>query len=151
MTTMVFKITSLTVVYSSVYTWKTSKLHVTGLCEGNSPGPVNSPHKGPVTRKMFPFDDVIMKTTVSAYCTIIWTQDPKRDETESNSKQFTWQTSNRYIFPHVLLGKMKILFLLGLTWTLSLTDIKTMTINGLQKFKMPKGIDNHKVKKRNIV
>ena len=39
---------------------KTSKLRVTGLCEGNSPGPVNSPHKGPVTRKMFPFDDVIM-------------------------------------------------------------------------------------------
>ena len=39
---------------------KTSKLRVTGLCEGNSPVPVNSPHKGPVTRKMFPFDDVIM-------------------------------------------------------------------------------------------
>ena len=42
---------------------KTSKLHVTGLCVGNSPGPVNSPHKGPVTRKMFPFDDVIMHVT----------------------------------------------------------------------------------------
>ena len=39
---------------------KTSKLRVTGLCAGNSPGPVNSPHKWPVTRKMFPFDDVIM-------------------------------------------------------------------------------------------
>ena len=39
---------------------KTSKLRVTGLCVGNAPGPVNSPHKGPVTRKMFPFDDVIM-------------------------------------------------------------------------------------------
>ena len=39
---------------------KTSKLRVTGLCEGNSPGPVNSPHKGPVTRKMFPLDDVSM-------------------------------------------------------------------------------------------
>ena len=38
---------------------KTSKLRVTGLCVGNSPGPVNPP-KGPVTRKMFPFDDVIM-------------------------------------------------------------------------------------------
>ena len=36
---------------------KTSKLRLTGLCVGNSPGPVNSPHKGPVTRKMFPFDD----------------------------------------------------------------------------------------------
>ena len=40
---------------------KTSKLRVTGFCVGNSPGPVNSPHKGPVTQKMFPFDDVIMK------------------------------------------------------------------------------------------
>ena len=39
---------------------KTSKFRVTGLCVGNSPGSVNSPHKGSVTRKMFPFDDVIM-------------------------------------------------------------------------------------------
>ena len=39
---------------------KTSKLHVTGLCAGKSSGPVNSPHKWPVTRKMSPFDDVIM-------------------------------------------------------------------------------------------
>ena len=39
---------------------KTSMLRVTGLCVGNSPGPVKSPHMGPVTRKMFPFDDVIM-------------------------------------------------------------------------------------------
>ena len=42
---------------------QTSKLRVTGLCVGNSPGPVNSPHKGPVTRKTFPFDDVIMIPT----------------------------------------------------------------------------------------
>ena len=39
---------------------KTSKLRATGLCAGKSPGPVNSPHKGPVTRKMILFDDVIM-------------------------------------------------------------------------------------------
>ena len=56
MSLMVSQITSLTVVYSK----KTSKLRVTDLCVGNSTGPVNSPHKGPVTRKMFPFDDVIM-------------------------------------------------------------------------------------------
>ena len=43
---------------------KTSKLRVTGLCAGNSPGPVISPHKWPVTRKMFPFDDVIMITEI---------------------------------------------------------------------------------------
>ena len=45
---------------------KTSKLRVTGLCVGNSPWPVNSPHKGPVTRKMFPFDDVIMARITAA-------------------------------------------------------------------------------------
>ena len=39
---------------------KTSKLCITDLCAGNSLGPVNSPHKGPVEQKMFPFDDVIM-------------------------------------------------------------------------------------------
>ena len=36
---------------------KTSKLRVTGFCVGNSP------HKGPVTRKMFPFDDVIINSS----------------------------------------------------------------------------------------
>ena len=42
---------------------KTSKLRVTGLCAGNSPGPMNSPHKWPVTRKMSPFDDVTMDSS----------------------------------------------------------------------------------------
>ena len=42
---------------------KISKLRVTGLCEGNSPGTGNSPHKWPVTPKMFPFYDVIMPRT----------------------------------------------------------------------------------------
>ena len=37
---------------------KISKPCVTGFCVGNSP--VNSPRKWPVTRKMFPFGDVIM-------------------------------------------------------------------------------------------
>ena len=38
---------------------KISKLHVSGLCEVTG----EFPHKGPVTRKMFPFDDVIMFTS----------------------------------------------------------------------------------------
>ena len=40
---------------------KTSKLRATGLCVGNSPEPVNSPHKGPAALKMLAFDDVFMK------------------------------------------------------------------------------------------
>ena len=51
---------------------KTSKLRVTGLCVGNSPGPVNSPHKGPVTRKMFPFDDVIMGVVCTCILTVFY-------------------------------------------------------------------------------
>ena len=39
---------------------KTWNLRVTGLCEGIHRWPVNSPHKGIITRKMFPFHDVIM-------------------------------------------------------------------------------------------
>ena len=46
-------------------TKKTPKLHVTGLCEGNSPV---TGHKGPVTRKMSPFDDVIMDFVAFVLC-----------------------------------------------------------------------------------
>ena len=39
---------------------KTSKLHVTGLCDGNSPVTGEVPAQRPITRKMFLLDDVIM-------------------------------------------------------------------------------------------
>ena len=70
MGTIAYQITSPTAVYSTDYSdadqIKKSKLRVTGLCVGNSAGPVNSPHKWPVTRKMFPFDDVLMCPRVNA-------------------------------------------------------------------------------------
>ena len=43
---------------------KTSKLCVTGLCAGNSPVAGEFPAQRPVTRKMFPFDDVIITTSL---------------------------------------------------------------------------------------
>ena len=46
---------------------KTSKLRVTGLCAGIHRWLVNFPHKGPVTRKMFPIDDVIMHCDADAH------------------------------------------------------------------------------------
>ena len=71
------QITSLTIVYSTVYADADQRKHqsfaLLALCAGNSPGPVNSPHKGPVTRKIFPFDDVIMKIMFSDISmNIIW-------------------------------------------------------------------------------
>ena len=51
---------------------KTSKLRVTGFVLGIHRWPVNSPHKGPVTRKMFPFNDVIMDMLKKADSTKNW-------------------------------------------------------------------------------
>ena len=69
---------------------KSSKLRVTGLCVGNSTGPVNSPHKGPVTRKMFPFDDVIMRSqgTVSITYSSWWCKRHQHIKPEQNSWQY---------------------------------------------------------------
>ena len=59
------QITSLTIVYSTVYSVADQRKHQSyaslAFVWGIHRRPVNSPHKGPVTRKMFPFDDVIMK------------------------------------------------------------------------------------------
>ena len=61
---MAFQITSLTIVYSTVYSGADQRKHQSStslaFVRGIHRWPVNSPHKGPVTRKMFPFDDVIM-------------------------------------------------------------------------------------------
>ena len=56
--------TSLTVVYSTVYSGTDERKHQSSaslaFVRGIHRWPVNSPHKWPVSRKMFPFDDVIM-------------------------------------------------------------------------------------------
>ena len=66
------QITSLTIVYSSVYSGAEQRKHQNSaslaFVRGNHRRPVNSPHKGPVTRQMFPFDDVIM----TVYCIITY-------------------------------------------------------------------------------
>ena len=65
MSAMSSQITSITIVYLNRLfrhrSKKTSKLRVTDLCvRGIHRWPVYSPHKGPVTRKMFSLDDIIM-------------------------------------------------------------------------------------------
>ena len=64
MTTIASQITSLTVVYSIVYSDADQIKHQSSaslaFVWGIHRRPVNSPHKWPVTRRMFSFDDVIM-------------------------------------------------------------------------------------------
>ena len=64
MGTIASQITSLTIVYSTVYSDADQKKYQRSaslaFVRDIHRWPVNSPHKWPVTRKMFPFDDVIM-------------------------------------------------------------------------------------------
>ena len=58
------QITSLTIVYSIVYSDADQRKHQSSaslaFVRGIYRWPVNSPHKWPVSRKTFPFDDLIM-------------------------------------------------------------------------------------------
>ena len=60
------QISSLTIVYSTVYSDADQRKHQSSaslvFVRRIHRSTVNSPHKWPVTRKMFPFDDVIMST-----------------------------------------------------------------------------------------
>ena len=61
---MASQITSLAIVCSNVYSGADQRKHQSSaslaFVGGNHRGPMNSRHKWPVTRKMFPFDDVII-------------------------------------------------------------------------------------------
>ena len=65
MTRMASQITSLAIVYSTVYSGADQSKHQSSASLAFvweiHRGPVNFPHKWPVMRRMFPFDDVIMR------------------------------------------------------------------------------------------
>ena len=60
---MASQITSLTIVYSTVYSGTDQRKHQSSaslaFVQGSHRWPVNSPHKWRVMRKMFPFDDIM--------------------------------------------------------------------------------------------
>ena len=68
---MASQITSLTIVYSTIYSGANQRIHQSSaslaFVRGIHRWPVNSPHKWLVTRKMFPFDDVIMMICTAMY------------------------------------------------------------------------------------
>ena len=68
---MAWQITSFRIVYSTIYSGADQSKHQCSaslaFLWGIHRGPVNSPHKWPVTRKIFPFDDVIMVYVHATY------------------------------------------------------------------------------------
>ena len=63
MSVIVSQITGISIVYSIVCSGTDQRKHQSSaslaFVRGIHWWPMNSPHKGPVTQKMFPFDDVI--------------------------------------------------------------------------------------------
>ena len=73
---MVSQITNLTIVYSTVNSGADQRKHPIStplaFVRGIHRWPVNSPHKWPVTRKMFHFDDVIMSLLPIVFAAWRW-------------------------------------------------------------------------------
>ena len=78
MGTMASQITSLTIVYSTIYSGADQRKHQSSaslaFVRGIHRWLVNSPHKSPVTRKMFPFHDVFMASNITLrnFNNILW-------------------------------------------------------------------------------
>ena len=62
------QITGLSIVYSTVYSGADQRTYQSSVSMAFARGihrcPVNSPHKRPVTRKMFPFDNVLIASCI---------------------------------------------------------------------------------------
>ena len=76
MSAMASQVTGLTIVYSTVYSVADQRKHQIlaslAFARGIHQWPVNSQHKGPVTRKMFLFDDLIMRASTKMAEDIAW-------------------------------------------------------------------------------
>ena len=106
MVAMVSPITSLTIVYSTVYQGTDQRKHQNSssldFVRGYSPWPVNSPHKGSVTRKIFPFEGVIINdespwrhTTMCALNFRIFELELKTQKHVHNLKKDPWCIDSR--------------------------------------------------------
>ena len=97
------QITSLTIVNSTVYSGADQRKHKSSaslvFVRGIRRIPVNSPHKWPVTLKMFPFDDVIMDF-IASFCVL---------------NCLLWCNSYRW-FSFIYARKKHFLFLISITF-----------------------------------
>ena len=104
------QITSLTIVYSTIYSDADQRKHQSSASLAFvweiHRGPVNSPHKWPVTRKMFPFDDVIMMARITGK----YHMNPRRTDeltnTEHTTKSFVYFMGYNTVDHMVLFGML---------------------------------------------
>ena len=94
MRAMASQITSLIIVYSIVYSGTDQRKHQSSaslaFVRGIHRWPVNSPHKWPITRKMLPFDDVIMMIRIQVEDKISSTTLHNQRSTNCKVSVFSW-------------------------------------------------------------
>ena len=99
MSTMATQITSLTIVYSTVYSGEDKKKHQSStslaFVRGIHRWPVNSPRKAPVTRKKFPFDDVIMQYFQMNFHNTLRPRQNGRHCVDNIFKRVSWMKMNK--------------------------------------------------------
>ena len=87
---MVSQISSLMIVYSTVYSDADQRKHQSStslaFVRGIHQGPVNSPHKWPVARKMFPFHDVIIYDGLICDVSSLFERNIKKYNSKSNHR-----------------------------------------------------------------
>ena len=109
MSELASQLTSRTIVYTSVYSDADQRKHQgfapLAFVRGIHRRPVNFPHKGLVTRKMFPFDDVIMYHSRSP----IWLPHSRESSHEEHPVELSAQ--NRTLHFNSPLYKMRYLFI----------------------------------------
>ena len=105
------QITSLTIVYSIFYSITDQRKHQRSaslaFVRGIHRRPVNSPHKWPVTREMFPFDDVIMFWSHRLKLFDILGLDITTSEIEQNSPQKRPAKRKVSPFNDVIMGQIR--------------------------------------------
>ena len=98
MSTMASQITSLTIVYSIIYSGADQRKHQSSaslaFVRGIHRWPVNSPRKEPVTRKMFPLDDVTMQN-ITEGSTVVASKPSFSVPVHCNDRHKTWAWTQR--------------------------------------------------------
>ena len=138
MTMLASQITSLTVVSSIVCSGVNQRKHQSSASLAFvweiHRGPVNFPHKWPVTRKMFPFDDVIMLRTgailqtesvlskwcyLPQYSCVSWAPTGEMEfglTWEPQDYLFRWENMPTYTFFSITSGIFRIAFTRQMKW-----------------------------------
>ena len=115
MGTIASQTTSLTIVYSTVYSDADQRKHQSSpslpFVWGIHRGPVNSPHQWPITRKMFPFDDVIMTLRHTAIHTWAYSHPSPYRYEKTTGLDINHRTTGKFLSPQDLKHTMDVAIL----------------------------------------